>query len=169
METLDAIFDRRSIRKYKSNTVSPDKIETIIRAGMAAPSARNDQTWHFVVIDDRETLDKIADFHPHGKMLYHAPIAILVCADMSLAKAPDYFREDMSATTENMLLAIHDLGLGGVWLAVYPREDRIKNTSDLFNFPKDVIPFSLISFGYLDEHKEPSNRFIKERIHINKW
>ena len=169
METLDAIFNRRSIRKYKPNIVSHKKIGDIIRAGMAAPSARNDQTWHFVVIDDRETLDKIADFHPYGKMLYHAPVAILVCADMSIAKAPDYFREDMSATTENMLLTIHDLGLGGVWLAVFPREDRMENCSKLLNLPKDVIPFSLISFGYTDESKEPSNRYIKERIHINKW
>ncbi|GAB4302495.1 MAG: nitroreductase family protein [Marinilabiliales bacterium] len=169
MDTLKAIFERRSIRKYKSTPVEEEKINMLLKAGMYAPSARNQQPWHFIVIDDRKILNDLATIHPYAKMLLEAPLAILVCSDDTLEETKGYQAVDCSAATQNILLAAHDLGLGSVWLGVYPREQRMNDIKNLFALPKHIHPISLIAIGYPDETKEVPDRFHPERIHINKW
>ena len=166
---MDAIYKRRSIRRFTGQTVKKDQIEEVLKAGMNAPSAGNEQPWHFLVIDDRKLLDKIPEFHPHSKMLYEAPLAIVVCGDMSQVKYQAYWPQDCSATTQNILLAIADLGLGGVWLGVYPREERVKNLQQLFGMPESIIPFSIIAMGYPAEQKPPKDIFQASRIRYNYW
>lgn len=166
---MDAIYKRRSIRKYKDAPVSQNLIEQIIKAGMNAPSAGNEQPWQFLVVDDREILDQIPEFHPHSKMLYEAPAAIVVCADVSNVKYPEYWPQDCSAATQNILLTIADLDLGGVWLGVYPREDRVKKLQALFGMPDHIIPFSIIALGYPAEQKPPKDIFESHRIRYNSW
>lgn len=169
MELWEAILTRRSIRKFTSQPISDEQIEKILRAGMQAPSARNKQPWHFVVVKNRELLDKISVIHPYAYMLKEAPLGILICGDSKIEITIEYIVQDCSAATQNMLLAAHDLGLGAVWLGIYPREPRIKALRELLKIPENIIPISMIAVGYPNEKKTPENRFKPERIHYDKW
>lgn len=169
MEVMEAISTRRSIRKYLKDPVREEAIETVIGAAMSAPSAGNEQPWHFVVIDRREDLDQIPSFHPHSLMLREAPVAILTCGDLSLEKHTGYWTQDCAAATQNMLLAAHSLGLGAVWVGVYPREERIRGLRELLHIPDMVVPFSLVPLGYPAEEKPRAERFNPQRIHRSKW
>jgi len=169
MEALESIFNRRSIRRYSSRKVEKEKIIKIIEAGMFAPSAHNRQPWHFVPTNDRGTMLEIADKHPYAKMLKTADWAILVCGDLNLESSSGYLAVDCAAATENMMLAAYSLGLGTVWIAVYPREERIRMMREIFKLPANIEPISLIAVGYPDEKKPKPNRFNPSRIHWDKW
>jgi nitroreductase len=169
MDALETILTRRSIRTYTTQKVSDEIIEKLIEASVSAPSAGNQQPWHFIVIDNREILDKIPDFHPNAKMLKKAQRAILVCGDLNLEKYKGYWILDCSSATQNILLAAHALGLGSCWLGVYPREDRIKHLKELFKLPENIVPFSIISLGYTNEKQDKVKRETKSRTHENKW
>ncbi len=169
METLEAIFNRRSIRRYKQKEAEEEKILKIIEAGMFAPSAHNRQPWHFLPTKDRELLNKIAERHPYAKMLKTASHAILICGDLTLEGSKGYLAVDCAAATQNMMLAAYSLGLGSVWIAVYPREERMEMMREFFELPENIVPISLIAVGYPDETKPQPKRFNPERIHWNKW
>jgi len=166
---MNAIFKRRSIRKYTEEVVSDELIESLLRAGMAAPSARNKQPWHFVVIDDRKILNEIPKFHTYSQMLKEASHAIVVCGDVSPQGSEDYWVQDCSAATQNILLMATELGLGSVWLGVYPNKDRVKALKDLLNLPEHIIPLNIISIGYPAETKNSVDRFDMTKIHKNRW
>lgn len=169
METLLTILARRSIRRYTGEKVNGEAIQKVLEAGMAAPSAGNQQPWHFIVLDDRTVLDAVPEHHPHSSMIREAPVAILVCGDISAEKHQGYWVQDCAAATQNMLLAVTDLGLGAVWLGVYPREDRVRGLRGLLGLPEHIIPFSLIPIGRPAEEKPPAGRFDSGRIHYNRW
>jgi nitroreductase len=166
----DPVLDRRSIRKYTDQPVSDDHVETLLQAAMSAPSAGNQQPWHFVVIRDRAVLDAVPGFHPYARMMIKAPVAILVCGDESLEKSRGFWVEDVSAATENVLIEAQELGLGSVWLGLYPREDRVRKMRALVaGMPDHVIPFALLPVGYPAETKKPSHRYHAERVHHDRW
>jgi len=169
METLETIFNRRSIRHYTPEKIEPGTIDTVIRAGMYAPSAVNKQPWHFIVLHKRETLEKIMDFHPYATMLKQASTAILVCWDITLQHDEGYGPIDCAAATENMLLAACSMGLGAVWVGIYPRQPRMDAMHDLFNLPDHIRAFSLLSLGYPAENKAIPQRYNPERIHHEQW
>lgn len=169
MDTIQTIFERRSIRKFKRIHISDELINNILKAAMYAPSSMNKQSWHFLVMTDREILDQIPALHPHAKMVYEAPLTILICGDFSIEPIAAYNAINCSAATENLLLAAHALGLGGVWLGVYPREERMENLRKLLYLPDYILPVSLVAIGYPDEKKERPERFLPERIHWEKW
>lgn len=169
MNSMEAILSRRSIRKYTHEPVAENLIEDILKAGMNAPSAGNEQPWHFVLIDDRSVLNEISKLHPYAKMLSEAPLALLVCGDESREKFRDFWVQDCSAATENMLLAAHALGLGAVWLGIFPAEKQVEGVRRLLNIPGHVIPFSIISLGYPAEEKEGLDRYDASRVHRNSW
>ncbi len=169
MELWEAILTRRSIRKFTPQPIHQDLIEKILRAGMQAPSARNKQPWHFIVVQNRQMLDKISVIHPYAYMLREAPLGIVVCGDIEIEITIEYIVQDCSAATQNMLLVAHNFGLGAVWLGIYPREPRIKALRELLNIPENVIPISMIAIGYPAEKKLPENRFKPERVHYEKW
>lgn len=169
MDTIEAILSRRSIRKYKKKTIATETIETLLHAGFSAPSAGNQQPWHFVLLDDRKLLNVIHTFHPSARMLTEADKAILVCGDLNLEKFKGYWMIDCAAATQNILLAAHNLGLGACWLGLYPREGRVAGMRKLLKLPPHIIPFSLIALGYPGEIKSANDRYNKSRIHHNKW
>ncbi len=169
METFEAIITRRSIRKFASDSVDDQIRLKLIKAGMQAPSAHNSQPWCFVLIDKRDLLLKITQFHPYAGMLDHAPLAITVCGDLGLEKNIEYLALNCAAVTENILLAAHALNLGAVWLGIYPRKERIKELSKLLNLPETVCPITLIAIGKPAEKRPAENRFKPDRIHINRW
>ena len=169
MDAMEVILTRRSIRKYVDKPIDENILKKLINAGVSAPSAGNQQPWHFVVIDDKNIFDEILQFHPNAKMLKQCQKAILICGDLNLEKFKGYWLLDCSAATQNMLLAAHTMGLGSCWLGVYPRVERIKGIQKIFSMPENIIPFSLIALGYPDEKHGPVSRYEEARIHYNKW
>jgi nitroreductase len=169
MDALLAIKTRRSVRKYTDQPVPEEWVHELLRAGMQAPSAVNQQPWQFVIIDDHTILDEIPKFHPFSKMLPHAPLAILVCGDESLFKRKERWMQDCSAATENMLIAAHALGLGAVWLGFYPDTQREQKIAELLHLPPTIHPFGMVSLGFPAETPQPEDRFRPDRIHHNHW
>ncbi len=169
METLEAIRTRRSVREFTAQPVEESAVETLLRAAMSAPSAGNQQPWHFIVVNERALLDRIPEFSPYAAMCREAPLGILVCGDTTLEKYPGYWIQDCSAATQNLLLAAHDLGLGAVWTGVYPREERMRGFRQLLNLPDHILPLAFVVIGHPAERPQPQDRFRPERIHYNRW
>ncbi len=169
MDTIDAILTRRSVRDYTDEQVSETAIKTLLEAAMSAPSAGNQQPWQFIVINDRKLLDQIPNIHPYAKMLKKARLAILVCGDLEREKHKDFWVQDCSAATQNILIAARAIGLGAVWVGVHPREKRAEGIGELLKIPKQIIPFSLISIGCPAREQKAATRFDQKRIHYNYW
>lgn len=152
---VESIMTRTSIRQYQERAVSSDTVEILLRAGMAAPTAVNRQPWHFVVVTHPETLEAL------GGRSKDAPLAIAVCGDMTKAlerEAREYWVQDCSAATENILLVAHALGLGAVWQGVYPISQRVENVSKLLGLPEHLVPLNVIAIGYPDEAPAPKDK-----------
>jgi nitroreductase len=166
-ELIHTIFARRSIRSYTTEPIDETHIQTLLKAAMAAPSASNLKPWHFVVVSDRQTLDNLAELHPNGKMLFEAPLCIAVCGDSTLSAR--YWVQDCSAATENLLLAVVGLGLGAVWLGVYPKEERVAAVREVLNLPETIVPLNLISIGHPAEQKASRTQYDTRRVHREHW
>ena len=169
METLQAIKTRRSIRRFLDKPVTREMARSLLEAAMFAPSVGNEQPWQFVVLDERELLDKVPSICATASMCRQAPLAILVCADSSLEKYPNFWVQDCSAATENILLAAHAQGLGAVWVGIYPLTDRIVAFRRLLGLPEEITPISLVPLGYPNETPAEPMRYMEERVHFNGW
>jgi nitroreductase len=169
MDALEAIFTRRSIRRFRDDSVSEELTQKLVAAAMQAPSARNQQAWQFVVIDDRAILAAAAAKMPNAAMAAHAPLGILVCGDLSLEKSPGYWVVDCAAAVENLLLAAHALGLGAVWTGVYPRQERMDVLRQLVGLPENVVAHTLIVLGHPAEQPHATSRYLPERVRRNRW
>jgi len=169
MDAIECILTRRSIRKYENRNVPDELIRKILVAGMSAPSAGNEQPWQFVVITEKKILNEIPRVSPYAAGAKDASAAILVCGDLSLEQFQGLWVVDCSAATQNMLLAVHALGLGAVWTGVYPMQDRVDGFRELLHLPDNIIPLSLIPIGYPAQKMPQQNRYKKERVHYNKW
>jgi nitroreductase len=165
MEAIQAILTRRSIRKFKETTVSDDVIEKIVDCGLAAPSARDKQPWHLIVVKNRETLKAIQKVHPSAKMLDKAAFAVVVCGDSTIESEMGYIALNCAAMTQNMLVAANALGLGSVWLGLFARKDREEGVRKVFNLPSHIIPVSIAAIGLSDETPEPANRQKEGKLH----
>lgn len=172
MEIMEAIYQRRSIRKFSGEPVSRETLKDITAAGMMAPSAGNQQPWHFVTITDAEKLKSAAEVNPNARMAAGAPAGILVCGDTELEKYPGYWVQDCSAAMQNMLLAIHGMGLGAVWTGIWTNEERVLGFRKLFGLPQTVNPLGLVVIGHLPEGAQEGNardRFLAGRVHHDFW
>ena len=163
---LENIAERKSIRKYLNKSVEEDKIDAMVKAGMAAPSGMDRRPWEFVVVTDREALDSMAAKLPYAKMLTNAPLAIVVCGDTTRSS---YWYLDCSAATQNVLLAAEALGLGAVWTAAYPYEDRIDVVRQNTGLPENIVPLCVIPIGYPDGPQKAKDKFDPQRVHRNKY
>ena len=169
-KNLDNMFiNRWSPRAFLEDPIADEDIKTIFEAARWSMSCFNEQPWHFVIITERELLNGIAMIHPYAQMLRHAPSAILVCGDPSLEKHIGYWVQDCAAATENILLEIADQGYGGVWVGVYPREERVREIGTMLSIPHNIIPFALVAVGHPAEKKPPKDVFLEERIRYNDW
>jgi nitroreductase len=166
---IDALLQRRSIRKYTKEPVNEDIVHYILRAAMSAPSAGNERPWHFIMIKERASLDQITTFQPHSSMLKEAPMAILVCGDGSLEKYKGFWPLDCAAAMENMLLAACSKGLGSVWLGIYPVQERVESMRKHMGLPSSITPFALMVLGHPNEEKLTNDRFDQTRVHEEKW
>ena len=160
---MDAIFERMSIRKYEDRPVEQEKIEKLLRAAMVAPSAVNQQPWEFYVVKNRETIVELSKASPFAACAAGAPIVPILRKD---AKYPELANYDLSNATENILLEATTLGLGAVWLAIAPFEDRIDNVVTVLHPPSRTLPFCLIPVGYPAEKRTWKDRYDPEKVHV---
>ena len=164
---FDNIIARTSVRSYTSQAVEEEKIDMLLRAGMAAPSACNKQPWHFIAITNREILDQIPSFSPYASMVRQAPLAIVVCGDLSKTledKEQEFWIQDCAAATENILLMAQGLKLGAVWTALYPLKKRYEGMQQLLNLPTNLIPLNTIVIGYPKEMTKAKDKWKEENI-----
>lgn len=169
---LNNILKRTSVRSYLDKSIEDDKIEKLLRAGMAAPTAVNKQPWHFVVVTDKSLLQKLAKANPYAEMVARAPLAIVVCGDMTKAldgNAREFWVQDCSAASENILLAATGLGLGSVWTGTYPSEERCAAVSEVLGLPETLIPLNTIVIGYPDGEVTPKDKWQESNISYNMY
>lgn len=169
MDAIEALMTRRAVREFTPEPVSEAQLDTILRAAMHAPSACNQQPWHFIVVDSREQLNALAGVHPYAQMLLQAPLSIIVCADLSLETCPGNWAVDCSAAMENLLLAAHAIGLGAVWVGIHPVEERMNVIGKLLGLPGFTKPLCLAAIGHPKGPLPKVDRFNPERIHHNAW
>ena len=162
---MKEIFERISIRKYTDKPVESDKIQQILKAAMAAPSASNQQPWEFYVVSDKEKIRQLSLISPYAACAENAPLVIVPCYRTEGLRWSETVLLDLSAATENMLLEITSLGLGGVWLCAAPLEDRMSKTEDVLEIPENLRTFALIAVDYPSESRKQQNRFDQTRIH----
>lgn len=169
---VENIMTRTSIRSYTSQAIPADTIEILLKAGMAAPTAVNAQPWHFIAINNKEKLAELAGTNPNAGMLRQAPLAIAVCGNMNKAmqgKAREYWVQDCSAATENILLAAHAMGLGAVWTGVYPTDERVAAVSKVLKLPENIIPLCVIVIGHPAERPQPKDKWKPENVSYNEY
>lgn len=169
---LNNILERTSVRSYLDKSVEEEKIEKLLRAGMAAPTAKNKQPWHFVVVTDKSLLQKLSKVNPYAEMVARAPLAIVVCGDMTKAldgNARDFWIQDCSAASENILLAATGMGLGAVWTGAYPAKERYTAVSEVLGLPESLIPLNTIVIGYPDTEVTPKDKWTEENISYNMY
>jgi nitroreductase len=171
-DALHIIKTRYSCRKYTGNSISSNDIMTLLEAAMSAPTAVNCQPWDFIVVTEREVLSLFAAQLPYSRMLLKAGAAIVVCGNLKKALPgidAEYWIQDCSAASQNILLAAHALGLGAVWNAIYPHEERMKIIREVFRYPDFIVPLALIPIGVPAETEEPKDKFNPTNIHWNHW
>ena len=169
MDVLQAIFTRRSIRKFTGEPISNENMETLLRAGFSAPSAHNMQPWHFVVLKNPATLEYIAEAPPYAKMLPQAGCCIIVCGDEEVQKTKGLMVQDCSAAIQNILLAAHGIGLGAVWCGLYPAPELTKLLSVTIKLPEKIEPIGMIVVGHKTEDRATAERYDSGKIHYDQW
>lgn len=171
---LDNIASRRSVRSLSDRKVPGEMVELLLRAAMAAPSAKNRQPWEFVVVDDRLILDELAGKLRYAKMLAQSPLAVIVCArtrtvhpDGSVTENP-FWEHDASAAAENLLLAAEALGLGAVWTAASDPE-RSSAVKSVISMPDTVMPLCVVPIGFPAGSEQPKDKWNPAKVHKNRW
>lgn len=168
---IENIMTRTSIRQFTDQPVAKDTLDMIVKAGMAAPSAMNVQPWAFVVVTDKDILDSLNAVKVYFN-LKTATAAIVVCGDLSKAiegPGQEYWVQDCSAATENILLAAHACGLGAVWCGVYPIQETVEGVRKVLGLPDNIVPLNVVTMGYPAENPEPKDKFKSENIHYQRW
>jgi len=168
MNTIQTIKQRRSTRTFNDKKINDKDIQAILECAMSAPTARNQQGFRFIVVDDRNILTDIASNMEHGKMCKDASHAIIVCYEVSDELSKLYWIQDASASTQNILLSATDLGIGSVWVAIHPREQKINFITNYFKLPKNIKPLCLVALGYKENFLKEINRFDKSKVWYNK-
>ncbi|MGD2206028.1 MAG: nitroreductase family protein [Anaerolineae bacterium] len=166
-DLMDLLFERRSIRSYTDEPVRDEQVEAMLKAAMAAPSARGLQPCHYLVLRDRKQLDDLSEVHKHAYMLKKAPLAIVVCGDQTVSKK--HWVEDTCAATQNLLLAATALGLGGVWITLYPKKKHQKYAHEVLDIPDDIGILCAVALGHPAEKKKLRTQYDTKRVHHDKW
>lgn len=166
---METIFKRTSIRRFTDEKVSKEDIEKLLRAAMAAPSAKNAQPWEFIVVQDEEKIQKMSRLTPYARPLMHAPLGIVVCGNKEVNSILEYCMIDCAAATENLLLEAEHLGLGGVWIGMYPMPANFDKFNELFTVPEHIQPLWMIAIGHKDGEGRYIEKYNLEKIHFEDW
>ena len=168
-ELYNCILTRRSVRSFEDKPVDFELLEKIVCAGYYAPSGKNRQPWHFIIVDDTDKVHRMAPLCSTYGPFEKAASAVLVCAEPAKCHGEGNWPADCSAATENILLAAHDIGLGCCWCAVYPYDDRIEAVREMYEIPDNIIPISAIAIGWPGEEPAAPPRKLIGKIHLNSW
>lgn len=169
---LSNIAQRKSVRHFTNESVTEEQLKALARAAMAAPTACNKQPWAIVAVNERALLDSLCIALPHAKMLEQAQAAMVVCGDMTKTLEGDgqqFWIQDCSAATENLLLAAEAMGLGAVWTAVYPDSEKIASVTQVLNLPSNLIPLNVIPVGHPTGEDMPKDKWLDENFHMNSF
>lgn len=167
MELQNVLQARRSVRKFTEEKVSREDIDVLMHAAMSGPSACNLMPWHFYVVSDPEKLALLRGAAHYSKIT--APLAVVVCGDMKRTLPmglSDFWVQDCSAATENILLAAVDLGLGTVWCGIHPQKGAVKNVQQALDLPEKHVPLNIIYIGHPAEAPAPRDQYNEERVHF---
>jgi nitroreductase len=168
-DTLKIISERKSIRNFNDKKIDRIIMDTILNAGLCAPSANNKRPFHFIVIENKKKMLKIIGNNSKIKMLENTTACIIICGDKVVQGISEFLIEDCSAATQNILLAIHSLGLGGVWCGIKQNSDFYKDIINEFKIPEHIKPISLIALGYTNDKYTQTNRYEINKIHYEIW
>ncbi|MDO4289064.1 MAG: nitroreductase family protein [Eubacterium sp.] len=166
---MKEIFNRASVRVFKDTPVEKEKITALLKAAMQAPSAGNQQPWEFIVVEDKDTLEKLSHTDAYSKFVAKVPAAIVVLGNTDEMRFPEHWEQDLGAASENILLEAVSQGLGAVWLGVAPLEDRMAHIRQVFELPENIKPYCIIPFGYAKKSYETESRYNEERVHYEKY
>lgn len=166
---MSIIFKRHSVRKFTGETVSDDKIENLLKAGMQAPSSCNSQPWEFIVISKKEDKQAISQMHKFAKPAAEASHLIVTLGNLNSAKVIRMIEQDLGACNENILLQATHEGLGAVWLGFHPIEDRTLKLKEYLAIPDYCIPFSVICVGYPAHESEIKLRYDESKVHFDRY
>lgn len=168
---IDNILTRVSVRQFTGEPISQQQIDTLLQCAMAAPSAINKQPWAFIVITDTALLQRIGNEMPNSRCQNNPACAFVPCGDLTKAipDLPEFWINDVSAATENLLLAAHAMGLGAVWTGVHPSAERVAQLQSLLNFPEHIVPLCIVPVGYPAETPAIKEKFSADNIHYNGW
>ncbi|HET6351637.1 MAG TPA: nitroreductase family protein [Coriobacteriia bacterium] len=169
MDAMQAMLTRRSIRRFTDAPVSDEVLEQVLRAAMAAPSAGNEQPWRFVIVREREALRRLSRTTPFAKPLEGAAVGLVVCADKRVLRYPGFWSIDCSAAIENLLVAAHASGLGGVWIGVHPMKPFEMAVALAVKTPRHIRPMSLVALGHPAEDKPAAERYEPGFVHVERW
>ena len=168
---IDNILTRTSVRQFTGEPLSQTQIDTLLQCAMAAPSAINKQPWAFIVITDTALLQRIGNEMPNSRCQNHPGCAFVPCGDLTKAipDLPDFWVNDVSAATENLLLAAHAMGLGAVWTGVHPSAERVAQVQSILGLPDHIIPLCIVPVGYPAETPAVKNKYSVSNVHYNGW
>ncbi|WP_304154571.1 nitroreductase family protein [Megamonas hypermegale] len=166
---MQDILNRTSVRRFLDRKIEQEKLKQILQAGFAAPSAKNTQPWEFLIVQNKETLAKMATFSPYAGPIGRAALGMLVCADTNCNPFIDYCEQDCAAATENMLIAAKKLGIGSCWIGVYSNSERVEPIRQYFSLPQNIVPLWMIAFGYPAETPKVKNKWNDAKIHYEKF
>ena len=165
---MDAIFTRISIRNFEPRAVEPEKIDKVLRAAFAAPTAKNQQPWEFFVVTNREVLDELGNATPYATPVKKAVAAIVVAYRKEGLDVPEFAQIDCAIATENILLELEALGLGGVMIGTAPHEAQMAKVAKAVNMPENLEAFTIVAFGYPAKRRPQEDRYDAKRIHYVK-
>ena len=171
-QAITNIMTRVSVREFTGEKISAEQIDTLLRAAMAAPSAINKQPWAFIVVTDDKLIAKLGEALPYSRCSNHPACAIIPCGDLSKAIEGEmgaFWINDVSAATENLLLAAHAMGLGAVWTGLHPDMNRAKLVQEMLGLPEHIIPLCVVPVGIPAEQPAVKDKYKPENIHYNKW
>ena len=171
-QAINNIMTRVSVREFTGEKISEAQIDTLLRAAMAAPSAINKQPWAFIVVDDEAVIAQLGEALPYSRCSNHPAVAIIPCGDLTKAipgEMANFWINDVSAATENLLLAAHAMGLGAVWTGLHPDMNRAKMVQEMLGLPEHIIPLCVVPVGVPAEHPDIKDKYKPENIHYNKW
>ncbi len=168
---IENILTRVSVRWFTGEPISQAQIDTLLHCAMAAPSAINKQPWAFIVVTDTTLLGRIGAEMPNSRCQNHPACAFIPCGDLTKAipDMPDFWINDVSAATENLLLAAHAMGLGAVWTGVHPNAERVAQVQSLLGLPEHIIPLCIVPVGVPAEQPQPKDKYTVANIHYNCW
>lgn len=170
---MSNILQRKSVRSFTNQPIEKSKLDTLVRAAMAAPTGKDMRPWKFVVVNDKQAMKSLAAQLPYAKMLAEAQAAIVVCGDMSVVdkdgKPSINWTFDCSAATENLLLQAEVMGLGAVWTGAYPYDERVAAVKVALKLPDNIIPLNVIPIGYPKGNPQPKDKYNADNIHYNLW